>query len=333
MRRIKLAFANTQVEFVDRDLALRRVEQWAERGTFPVQVVYGPEGCGKTAWLRQSAELLREMGFDVIYLNPIEKEFSAEIGVQKLKDKLINLAREAAMQLAWGNVVWSAIDIAREAIALGRRKIAIIIDDAFQAVGVDKAAIYVKGMLGILEHPPEMYEKIVAVAATSEGVSLREIGRHLWSTNTPIWNMGEEGFRQLYEKLPGDKPPLEEAWKTTGGNPRALETLYEARWNVDKIVERLTLDKKLTGGFTKRWKRELEITLEDPDYLWREGPEELASELVNRNLIVFGIPSRDPELWIDEPPPERDPELGIGRYVAWQTPLHREAVRKALQTP
>ncbi|GAB6944937.1 hypothetical protein JCM14467A_17190 [Vulcanisaeta sp. JCM 14467] len=35
--------------------------------------------------------------------------------------------------------------------------------------------------------------------------------------------------------------------------------------------------------------------------------------------------------WIDEPPPERDPELGIGRYVAWQTPLHREAVRKALE--
>jgi len=31
-----------------------------------------------------------------------------------------------------------------------------------------------------------------------------------------------------------------------------------------------------------------------------------------------------------KPPPERDLELGVGRRVAWQTPLHREAVRLAL---
>jgi hypothetical protein len=35
--------------------------------------------------------------------------------------------------------------------------------------------------------------------------------------------------------------------------------------------------------------------------------------------------------WIDEPPRERDPELGVGKYIAWQTPLHREAVKKALE--
>ena len=39
---------------------------------------------------------------------------------------------------------------------------------------------------------------------------------------------------------------------------------------------------------------------------------------------------RDPIFWIDEPPPERDPELGIGKEVAWQTPLHREAVKRAI---
>ncbi|MCC6056427.1 MAG: AAA family ATPase, partial [Desulfurococcaceae archaeon] len=40
---------------------------------------------------------------------------------------------------------------------------------------------------------------------------------------------------------------------------------------------------------------------------------------------------RDLELWVDQPPPQKDPGLGIGKYIAWQTPLHREAVRKALQ--
>jgi hypothetical protein len=38
-----------------------------------------------------------------------------------------------------------------------------------------------------------------------------------------------------------------------------------------------------------------------------------------------------PSFWIDQPPPERDPELGIGKNVAWQTPIHREAVRRALR--
>jgi hypothetical protein len=39
-------------------------------------------------------------------------------------------------------------------------------------------ALIIKGMLKIIEHPPEHYEKIVAMAATSEGLSRSEIGRH-----------------------------------------------------------------------------------------------------------------------------------------------------------
>jgi hypothetical protein len=35
-----------------------------------------------------------------------------------------------------------------------------------------------------------------------------------------------------------------------------------------------------------------------------------------------------PWFWIDEPPPEKDLELGIGKDVAWQSPLHREAVKR-----
>ncbi|ABP50460.1 hypothetical protein Pars_0875 [Pyrobaculum arsenaticum DSM 13514] len=45
------------------------------------------------------------------------------------------------------------------------------------------------------------------------------------------------------------------------------------------------------------------------------------------NIIVDAIP-RGPRFW--EPPPGRNPELGIGRRIARQTPLRREAVRKAL---
>ena len=52
MRRIKLSLASIEVEFADRELALKRMEEWAERGTRFPRVVFGPEGCGKTAWLK-----------------------------------------------------------------------------------------------------------------------------------------------------------------------------------------------------------------------------------------------------------------------------------------
>jgi len=58
------------VEFADRERALGQVVEWAERGTrFPV-VIFGPEGCGKTAFLRQAAAMLRDLGYDVFYLPP-----------------------------------------------------------------------------------------------------------------------------------------------------------------------------------------------------------------------------------------------------------------------
>jgi hypothetical protein len=57
----------------------------------------------------------------------------------------------------------------------------------------------------------------------------------------------------------------------------------------------------------------------------------LLNKLVELNLVVDDIVFRDEFLWIDEPPPEKDLELGVGRYVAWQTPIRREAVRKVLE--
>jgi hypothetical protein len=50
---------------------------------------------------------------------------------------------------------------------------------------------------------------------------------------------------------------------------------------------------------------------------------------VEKPLIY--IYRRGSALWVDQPPPERDSELGIGKYLAWQTPIYREAVRKALR--
>jgi len=65
MRRVRLLFTlGLMIEFTDREKALKQAYEFGERGTrFPV-VVFGPEGCGKTAWLRQLIELFKELGYE-----------------------------------------------------------------------------------------------------------------------------------------------------------------------------------------------------------------------------------------------------------------------------
>ncbi|PLC61197.1 AAA family ATPase, partial [Vulcanisaeta sp. EB80] len=211
MRRIKLSLVSgLDVDFVDRDVAIQQVIKWAGRGTgFPI-VVFGPEGCGKTSWLLQSVEVLREAGFDVIYFNPMRRRFEVEVGIESLRQHALNVLKQAASEYALAKLAWSVIDLAIEAIKHGRGRLAVIVDDAFQYLDKREAALIIKGMLELIEHPPEHYEKIVAIAATSEGLSREEIGRHLWSMIMPMWNMPKEGFRQLYDKVPGQKPPFED---------------------------------------------------------------------------------------------------------------------------
>jgi len=57
----------------------------------------------------------------------------------------------------------------------------------------------------------------------------------------------------------------------------------------------------------------------------------LMHRLVEENLIMDDVYFRQEYLWLDQSPPEKDPDLGIGKYTAWQTPIHREAVRRVLK--
>ncbi|MEM1610659.1 MAG: ATP-binding protein [Sulfolobales archaeon] len=334
MKRIKLRFIDKlEIEFIDREQALKRVVEWAEKGMINVQVVYGPEGCGKTAWLKQSIELLKELDFDIIYINPVEREFHAEIGIRDIRTRLLEIVR-GATEDAWGRVAWAVIDAAKELIKAGRKRLAILADDVFQAIGLDRASIYVKGLLGLIEYPPGSYDVIIAVVATSEGISRYEIGRHRWADILAMWNIGREGFYGLYNRLPNGKPGFEEIWRITGGNPKTLAEIYGSGWNIEIAVERIISRKGLRGFIQALEEKEriwLEEAIENPDTLFTRERIAFMKKLVELNLVVGDIPERRDYLWIDDPPPDKDPEIGVGRYVAWQTPLYREAVRIALQ--
>jgi len=335
VRRVELELApGLVVEFADREKALGQVEEFAEEGTRWPIVVFGPEGCGKTAFLRQAAAVLRDLGYDVFYLHPLDRVFSAEVDDPDVKRLFLDFVRRTLEDERWGRLAVAVFDLTREVLRRRRRKVAVIADDVFQAIGLDKAAAYVKGLLNTIEHPQYKYENMVVLVATSEGVSRREIGRHRWARLMPMWNMGRNGFLQLYEKIPGPKPPFEEVWRWTGGNPNMLVELYKAGWGVDEVVKRLIISKGLTS-FVRSLGREVRELLwravEDPDSLLSPEGVPLLERLIDINVLIDSITYRDPPLWVDQPPPERDLELGIGKYVAWHTPLHREAVRRALQ--
>lgn len=332
VKKIRLLFARgLEIEFCDRGKAVEQVEELARKGTrFPL-VVFGPEGCGKSAWLKQAIEILRDYGFEALYTDLLNREYIVHTGVKDVIEKLSEAVADVigCTPIKLANLI---VLLVKQLIGKWRKKrIALLLDEVFQAIGLDKAEVYVKMLLNIIEYPPESYENVVVIITTSEGLTRSRIGRHLWAEITPMWNMSRRGFEELYEKIPKPKPDFDEVWMCTGGNPRALSLLYQMNWDVESLVNRFVKEKELTSDFISKWRRWLELAVEDPDTLWNpDTPKTLVEELIARNFIVYNMYERDQKLWIDEPPPHKALEIGVGRYVAWQTPLHREAVRKAL---
>jgi GTPase SAR1 family protein len=139
LKRVKLDFAGLKVEFCDREGAIRQVEEFAERGTWHPLVVFGPEGCGKTAWLKQATETLREMGYEAIYVDPMRRDFIARTDVKELVGKFAEAASEA-IGVAQLKLATLAIDAVKWLVSKWRRgRVAVLVDDAFQAIGLEKA--------------------------------------------------------------------------------------------------------------------------------------------------------------------------------------------------
>ena len=336
MRRARLRFiGGLEIEFVDRDKAIEQINEIAEKGTYPVYVVYGPEGCGKTALFKQAREILEEHNYNVVYANPLAEDGEELLGYTPA---IRDLARDVLRSFPdpYSRVIDAAISIASQVMKRMRKpRVAVLMDDIFQAVGLDNAEKYVKTLLNLIEYPPGDYENIVVLVSSSEGITRKRIGRHSWATLRTIWNMGVEGFRELYDKIPGTKPRFEDTWRTTGGNPRYLGLLYRANWGTESLIEDMVKSRELeelVKELSPLETRILQESLEDPDTLFEKYPETktLIDKLVERNLVIR-LWDRNERNWIDTPPPEKDSVLGIGRHYAWQTPLHREAVRRALE--
>jgi AAA+ ATPase superfamily predicted ATPase len=79
MRRVKLRFAGLTVDFVNEERALDQLREVAEKDTYLVYVVYGPECCGKTALLRQFSGILVGYGYEVAHVNPLARVYEERL--------------------------------------------------------------------------------------------------------------------------------------------------------------------------------------------------------------------------------------------------------------
>jgi energy-coupling factor transporter ATP-binding protein EcfA2 len=128
------------------------VEELARRGVRAPLVVFGPEGCGKSAWLRQSAEILRVRGYDVVYVDLTHRNYLPYTDIESAATKLSEAASIPGMERA--KLAALVIELAKELVKLGKKKVAVLVDEAFQPIGVRKAAVYVKSLLSLIEYPP-----------------------------------------------------------------------------------------------------------------------------------------------------------------------------------
>lgn len=120
--------------------------------------------------------------------------------------------------------------------------------------------------------------------------------------------------------------------------PRPSRRACGGGWDVGWAVAKIAAERKireLAASLSQRQRAVLQEASEDPDAVERHMAEEgaealkLVEALVDRNLIIDWLPEREGRLWIDKPSPEKELDIGVGESFAWQTPLHREAVRKA----
>ncbi len=317
------------IPFIDRDYELKWVLEWFDKGFYPIMVIYGPEGCGKTRLLIESINRVREFNeYMVFYIDALEdkdpsRAFYGSSYVLDTVSSIIGSVSGLGSGFARAIGYWFKKLVTR--INVRGRHVVLLVDDVVRAIGLDNIDVYCKKMLDLLE---EIYrydpETVSIIVTTSEGLSRERLLKHRWTTQYLLWNLDRDATRALLEKLHAPRDRFEEIIEYTGGNPRSVIELWRLSWNtsfwfkkylevVRSVLE--TMDRELISY--------LEYVIEDPDYL-SKTPSSLYNMLLEYNIVIE-LPLK--ELRIANKP-VKDLDLGIGERYAFQLPIYRYVLKK-----
>ncbi len=325
--RVYIEELNRYVNFVDRVLEIEKLFDVVRRGTVFPLVIYGSEGCGKTALLRY---IVKEVsGWDnyvVVYVDALE-QFDIEKAIFSTHREVLEFVQHI-LSIPIGSTlartVMSLISRLAKKISLIDKKVLVVIDDVYRAIGFEDVERYTKSLYEWIGYLHEKYgvDRVAIVMTTSEGVSKRLLARHTYVSIEMLWNLSRDGFEELVEQLsPPQGIDLDVLWRLTGGNPRALIEIAKYGWDIDKWIDIV---------YENRVKRTLHIVdrdklrrlVEDPDSDWKtaEELEDMGLMIELKQRAVVGQT------------PKPDPELGIGKNWAWQIPVYKYIVKKHLKT-
>ncbi len=338
-----------EVRFVDRELELSALREWCSATRATPLYVYGPEGCGKTRLLREFVGRFSEyFGRDgvALYVDALEERDlrgavvpSPSVDAEAVREAVAEAVGHLGLPL--GSAISRSISLVIDRVAerLYRRNlrgkyVLVCVDDVVRAIGVRSAERYVKWLYELMWRVSRDYgvSAVNFIIATSEGESRRLVARHRHALVRLLWNLGRGAFEELVEEL---RPPswvdAQGLWLLLGGNPgKLIELACSFEWNLERLVgfyrEKLVevVREVRAAGLLEC----LRGVVEDPDALFHEATESmlrLERVLTRENLIAY-------KHWttVGGQRVERDPEVGVGEYYAWQVPLYREVLRSVL---
>ena len=74
-----------------------------------------------------------------------------EVGVPDLRKRFMEVVEGALVNNTLFQIAWAAYELAHDLIKAGRRRAAVLADDVFKAIGLDKVSLYVKAMRNLIE--------------------------------------------------------------------------------------------------------------------------------------------------------------------------------------
>ena len=342
----------SEVRFIDRVEEIRALRGWCSSFRYVPLYLYGPEGCGKTRLLRELVKKFDElMGGDsiAIYVDALEGRdigralmtsgvLAKSVDIAKLGLRVVSdlIARNIPVGQALSQSLSLIVDeVARRVYGrvLHDKYVLIVVDDVTRAVGLDKIEWYVKWVFELMNKLQEEYrpKAINVIVSTSEGLSLDLISRHRHASIKLLWNLSREAFKELFTEL---KPPqnldFEEVWRLLGGNPgKLVELATWHQWSLNRMIEeyRVRLFKHLSEVKERGLINELKMLVDDiteAEEVHSREMRNLIRLLEEKNLVIYKYWTTLTGKEFKKP----NPELGIGRYYAWQTPLYREILRE-----
>ncbi len=318
------------IPFVDRESEMSKLLGYTDRGFYPVLFIYGPEGCGKTRLLREFiARIKAREDVVAVYIDAqsTERVEDAVYGPKELVEYL-STAIEGVSGVV-GKLVAQLLPRAIKKVfeyRLRGKKLVIAVDDVAKPLGLDVVESYAKKLLDLVEWALGVgVDKVFVLATTSEGISMRYLARHSYVSLDMLWNLSMDAAIELLRILNAPRDRIDEIYRYTGGNPRAMIEMYTLRWDVNAWLERLF--KKLQNlviDALYRYREQVADVLDDIDKLVRYPS--LRDVLLELNLV---IPIVRPCLGYT---PSIDRELGIGRFYAWQIPAYREVLKRVVES-